>query len=458
MKAKYEPGERARRLIALSHELGGKVLSHPRQAHALRLVTQLISALRAATTADALYEFQQQLLRLIYGADEWRAHCSEIELLLRGGFDADPAWRSVDWQLERIVADRVARQLRSVADALAWRVFRYDRRLVFALSNGRRVSNIYGKEGFWCELTVIGETWASEGHFALLNDATSCVRIADVTTCSRLHAQKLPKAHECTPETHLLNEVKNIGGRCVTRHRGRQLERMQAVVDAINGDAPVREVDTGQLYYTFRSNQQLKTHLKKVEPILEQAYHMGFACDRIQRDWMVVAVRADISQAQLQTLQGRERDEMRRSNLIANQDRFQVPSLDTLGLAPTLAPFAIYPFRPEICAALTCDYLSIRPVLGINALFNALGSTGFHHITRPERIDISRPELPVVMGAIGKKAMSINGSALQQILFEFIDLKRLALAMKDYCLSYDQPVNGQRVGVLVFRNERGTWR
>jgi hypothetical protein len=97
-------------------------------------------------------------------------------------------------------------------------------------------------------------------------------------------------------------------------------------------------------------------------------------------------------------------------------------------------------------------------VLGINALLHALSSVGFQHITRPERIDLSRPQLPVVSGAIGTKAMSINGSALQQIMLEFIDLKRLALAMRDYCLSDDLPVDGQKVGVLIFRNERATWR
>jgi hypothetical protein len=458
MKAKYDSGERDRRLPTLQPDFVSKVLSHPRQWDALRVVTQLIAALRAAKRAESLYEFQQQLLRLIYEADEWRAQCSEIELLLRGGVDADPDWRSIDWRLERIVADRVARQFRSVADALAWKVFRYDRRLVFALSNGRRVSNTYGKAGFWCELTVLEKTWTGDGHFALLHDATNCLRIADLTTCTRLHSTAARSSHECSAESHLLNEVKNVNGRCVTRHRGRQLERMQAVINAINGDAPVKEADTGQLYYTFSSNQQLKTYLKAVETMVEHAYREGFSCNHIQTDWILVAVRADLTGPQLQELQEREREQLMRSNLVSSRDRFQVTSLDSVGLGPTLAPFSIYPFRPEICAALTCDYVSVRPVLGINALISALTSAGFQNVSRPELIDLNQPQLPVVSGAIGKKAMSINGAALQQIMLEFIDVRRLALAMKDYCLSDDLPVNGPRVGVLIFRNERATWR
>ncbi len=42
--------------------------------------------------------------------------------------------RRCQWEPEVDVCERVERQLRSVADALAWRVFAYDRRVIVALS------------------------------------------------------------------------------------------------------------------------------------------------------------------------------------------------------------------------------------------------------------------------------------------------------------------------------------
>jgi hypothetical protein len=83
----------------------------------------------------------------------------------------------VDWSTERRVWDRIQRQFRAVCDALAWRMFRFDRRYIIAMSRSADPGPM-GKEVLPYELGRVQELWEQDGVFGLLHDLTNCLRIA----------------------------------------------------------------------------------------------------------------------------------------------------------------------------------------------------------------------------------------------------------------------------------------
>jgi hypothetical protein len=435
-----------------------RVLGHPRHVESFEHVVQLVTRLHRVRTPSDFYTLHDELVHRIYEADEWRAQCANIELRIRGNSPCDPSWSAVDWELERIVADRIARQLRCVGDGLAWKAFGYSRQLVVALASNRGKPNLYDKAGFWCELTVLKQSWEDDGHFAVLHDATNCLTIADITVCSGLHAAWVDADnHKCNSERYVLNEVKNHKGRCVTLHRGEQLRRMQMAVDALVKDEPVVGRD-GEARRLFKSTLQFKTRLRQVERLLEEAFRSGYAVGQIQRHWVASArapAQAVLIGVDRAVLQAAEERAFSRAGFTGGRHRFMMSSADILGLAPDLAPFSIYPFRPEICAALICDYLVFVSALEITALTDALHRAGFKEGHEAAIIDLNQPDRAVAFGVVNGRAISVNGAALQQILLEFADLKRQAEAMKEYA---SRPDFLTAIGILTLKNERGTWR
>jgi hypothetical protein len=70
--------------------------------------------------------------------------------------------------------------LLDLGDALAWRSLRFDRAAITVLGMGNRVAWLPDGKG-WDAETASLDRLASEGTHALLNDATTCLRLGDIT-------------------------------------------------------------------------------------------------------------------------------------------------------------------------------------------------------------------------------------------------------------------------------------
>jgi hypothetical protein len=112
----------------------GRVFLHPIHQDAFRDAVQLIAGLRQCSNYRDYYHFQQELLGKVLEVQEHRGACRRMAIRLRRGkarpADAPGLQSREDpddpnsWELEADVCERVDRQLRSIGDALAWRVFR----------------------------------------------------------------------------------------------------------------------------------------------------------------------------------------------------------------------------------------------------------------------------------------------------------------------------------------------
>jgi hypothetical protein len=161
-------------------EIVDAALQDPRQQQTYVTIRALIRELRTLRNDADCYAFQRVLYSYLIDAEEAQAEASRNVKRLRNRKPV-PASQSGNWEIDLLVADRIVRQLRSVGDALAWRVFGFDRRLLLAYSRNDPTGPMYGKAGLESEIREIMHVWKEERCFALLHGVTSALRVADLT-------------------------------------------------------------------------------------------------------------------------------------------------------------------------------------------------------------------------------------------------------------------------------------
>ncbi len=167
------------------------MVMHPRHQAMQSVLVQLIQQLRACETVEAGADFQRDLLTRLLEVEKDRWEFKRAVTRMRNGKQPhrevpelqsgrDPA-DIATWRFEHDVCERLARQLRSVGDALAWRVFGFHRPFILALCRNQSPGPMYGKAGLPAELEHFERACKEDGAFALLHDLTNCLRIGDMT-------------------------------------------------------------------------------------------------------------------------------------------------------------------------------------------------------------------------------------------------------------------------------------
>lgn len=174
-------------LIGLDEASLLRVLNHPEQMRNVTVVNNLLDRLdRVGHNPGDLYNFQTALFRSSYRA-QWAV--ADISRALKRLADKkDPGWQGQhdpdvlefieplwtpacprdsrdprDWELEAVAAARIVRQLRDVGDGLAWRVHRYDRAVITALSNHPTSGLIVGKAAWTARSDGSSKTSGNQG-------------------------------------------------------------------------------------------------------------------------------------------------------------------------------------------------------------------------------------------------------------------------------------------------------
>jgi len=165
----------------LAYDSPDQVYNHPRHQAAQQRLADLIAQLRRCSDIADGHDFQQALLGEVLTAETDRRAFARAAQRVRAGKQPqqgvpdpqsgqDPSLPET-WQLEHDVCERVARQFRCVGDALAWRVYGFQRRHIIALCQNQSPGPIAGKLGLRAELDRVEQARA-DGKFALLHDLT----------------------------------------------------------------------------------------------------------------------------------------------------------------------------------------------------------------------------------------------------------------------------------------------
>jgi hypothetical protein len=426
-------------------------MSHPAQRASFDRIAGLIGDLRACEQPSDFYEFQRRLFAYLYQVEERRGQCSRMIKRLRRGrrapedappppFSGDPG-RAESWELEAYVYERVARQLRMVGDGLAWRCFGYDRRVILTLCRNASPGPMYGKEGLPYELEGIRELWKNDGHFALHHDVTNCLRIADLT--------------EFTEDGMWLREIKR------RPHTERaQMDRSQAAVDALmhDGELPGVRRDARLVQLTG----PYATNLAQLDELIQMAKDRGCAGTALPQGRALVASSLPASLRRWgadhaehgRVLADTRQQVIEQAGIATAMHHIRGVSGDTASRSPIMAPWSIYPFAPEECAALICDLLIFETIVAGESLVAGLEQAGLgaELLLRPMDIQVGG-----VMGVLRaywrERALTWHAHSLGLLLYELVEMDALAKGTKEALQLASPPTEP----VMVYADEARTW-
>jgi hypothetical protein len=428
------------------------VLRHPAQRTNAANVAQLIGWLRSCTDSSDFYEFQRHLFGYIYEIEERRAQCSWIikRFRQRRPLPADApeppptgdARQLESWEFEAYVYERLARQLRTVGDGLAWRCFGHDRRVILTLSRNDPAGPMYNKAGLPYELGSIQELWENDGHFALHHDLTNCLRIADLT--------------EFTNEGRaLFREIK-----AKPRKRKGQIARMQAAVDAIIYGAPLP--GGRPVARLIELKEPYVTNLDRLSDLIGGAKEYGCRSSELSqgRALLVSSLPAVISrwgedfEQGIRVLNAARQRAIERAGIATAIHHIKGYSGDTASRAPIMAPWSIYPLDPEDCAALTCDLLFFEVTVSAHALVESLESIGLHGEVLLQPADVRLAgDMGVVRARWKDRSLTWHAYGLNLLLYELVEPDTLARGMREVLTMDDPP--GEPV--MIYSNEACNW-
>ena len=440
-------------LRSLDRESLAKVMLHPAQREIAADIAELIGGLRKIEQPSHLFELQQYLFGLVYQVEVRRSQCKRIfELLKKRGHlptkdlpapppYGDPADPST-WELEVYVYARLARQLRTIGDGLAWCCFGYDRRIILTLCRNKWAGPIYPKNGVPYERRRIEELWKEHGHFALHHDLTNCLRIADLT--------------EFTADGGaVLREIKAPG----TKQKKAQKERAQAAVNALMhggqlpGDRDARLIQLNEPYIT---------NLEQLGDLIELAKEHGCRGMKLSQGRALVASSVTkvierwgqdftVADHVLATTRARA---VKRAGIDTALHHINGYSSDTASRSPIMAPWSIYPFNPIDCAAIVCDLLVFETIVSATALVESMARAGLTgEVLLPLGNGKLDGEMGVVRGHWRDRSITWHAYGLNLLLFELAEPDTLARGTREV-LVLDNPAAEP---VMVYANEPATW-
>jgi len=399
------------------------VLTHPAHQRTMHTLVGLIRDLRACRTPDDLYHFQRRLRDLVLEVEKHRSVISQQvkRLHRRQKLSADAPELGTDrdrnaeesWVFEADVHERIWRQLKSVADALAWRAFGYERATIVALSRAEAPGVMYGKAGLAKELETIDTAWRDNGDFVLHHDLTNVIRVGDLTVFD----------HDGYAWLH---EVKTND-----EHRIAAQDRLLAATSHVLAD------ETGALpsgHFPVRTTIDFRTDLTGLREVLDLAHaRSGVLGARISPGRAVVAV----SQFTAATHSTAEESGARFSTELAKARRrigaddpghtLTLSSVDRVGHDLVCPPWAIYPISAETAASLIVDGMLFIVCMNPDTIIDALAAAGvqarwLQRLDGSE--DAAQPLLQVSTRSGDRQvSTSLNFAAIKGLMLELIELR-----------------------------------
>ena len=439
-------------LSDLSAEELNFVIGHPAQVHARVVVADLIRALRSCETAEDYNDFQRELFQHVYQCEEHLGAVRRVvKRLRRGGkVPADapdvPTARDPNhgetWFNEDLTYQRIIRQLRSVGDALAWRVTNFDRRFVLVLSRNAPPGPMAPKDGLPYELGAVEELWNERKHFALLHDLTSCVRIGDLTEFTRDGQRRLV-------------EVK---ARAQTSPR--QTARMQAAIDAINDGAPLPGCDQRLVAVDI----DLATHLAQLGDALAIASKEGAVAMKVPGGRALVAAnlltmasseRFENNAHWLPYIERKRQTALHRAGIANASHHMTMQTVDSSARSPVAVPYGVYPIEPADCADLICDFATVEIIMAPDALFQRAVQLGLQpELLLPETHGNLDGDQSMFRLRRGDRAVVVHAAVAGQFLAELINIDTFLRAVAQL-LEIDSVPGAP---IVTFRNEQRVWR
>ncbi|MBB4910546.1 hypothetical protein [Actinophytocola algeriensis] len=442
-------------MLSLPPERASRIYLHPLHQETVGTLTALITSLRQCRSHADFFEFQQDLLERVLAVQGHRGECRRVAALLRQDKkvpadapelrSAEPATDPDSWALEADVCERVDRQLRSIADALAWRAFSHNRAVIVGLSRNQHPGPMVNKEGLAAERAFVIEQWHENHHFVLLHDLTSCLSIGDATLFKQIG----------TEYEAYLHEIKSDSGRKVSR----QQRRKRMAEEAIRSGGPLPGKLAGRL---IQLDIPYKTHLELLNAAFDLAHKRGVQGMKVPGGRSLLA--SDIvrgynlwsEQGFLHHTAQEHLQATKRAGILHRGHLVYMRSDDFVARSPTSPPWAIYPLPPAVCARLITDYALFLVTMASEPLLEALEDAGLSaEWILPRSQDVVEQDEVVVRIHGPARTLELRWSEVQRrLLLELADLPTWAASVAELS---DRTDIGPHPWPL-FRDEQKVWR
>jgi hypothetical protein len=133
-----------------------------------------------------------------------------------------------------------------------------------------------------------------------------------------------------------------------------------------------------------------------------------------------------------------------------------VKSGDKAARFPTLPPWAIYPLEPDTCARMICNLFIFHAHISASQIIDALHAEGLQAqwlVMAAGTRDLA-PGEPLLRVFSRQQTMTINGSVLNQLLIELIELPTWSRAIREVLTAPGAP----RTPEIVFAQEANIWK
>lgn len=381
-------------------EAADEILTHPIHKQYYDEVHSLLTQLRLSNSFEQLYALQKRLLSTIQHVEETQqerenqiANIKTLrkEAVARGKKAGSPN-KATLWELrqqetecsrEVEVYKQVRRELRSVGDGLLWKAVGYNRGYTQGVSDapGEGNKHLSEPEGLESELSIVDRYFQTGAGLAILHDLTNIGRIGDLTLVPP-DPQQQPQAIEVKRSSSQRNQRGN-------RQQTRRLEMRQFVQGL-----PVASED-GYVKLLRVIDAPFEHHLEKYGEVLFEAGKIGGAGALVEDYLGIVAFYSlhtrwdflnevedkntreqsyiEVVQNIHEPIQGMLYDQ----DSIIHRWESMEKEFTLLENRTSGAPFSIYPFHPQINAALMCGYMRFFVYLDLNALTRRFYNEGF---------------------------------------------------------------------------------
>gem|GEM_PF-4125586 len=407
-------------------EKAGHIVTHPLLAEVFPQLVEFIRRSRSARTLEDHCALQRDLAAAGWEARRFheqirdaksRLSAQQKDALARSDMDRV---REISRAIPELEFDLDANSrrwyaLRAVQDGIIWRLLGFDRHRIAILGHAKTPVN-WLSASFPSECAAAEEHW-QEGRLALFCDLATCINTGDLLVFYPGNEVRVTEVKESKRANDDTRQLRNARIKVEYLNSGYS--------DELTKDAPIMGPGL---------RPPIRTHLSILYDAIIRAGRSGGAISRAGDTFLLRAmdVRAVDPDRQAEAVVRLEAEERRvRSRLgpaWAGAPTYDFNSIDRIerdahaSIAST-APFAIFPFDEETCAALLLGWVSYRTLLNLRSLDVALMRKGWSVIERPAEFAAEKDGFRWV--SRGRSVLRLPTSIADELVVELLTLSAL---------------------------------
>lgn len=427
-----------------------QIREHPMWLQERATVENLVVGLRAIESPGALRDWHAAILEGVLRGERMTADLAQQSGALRESLrstnalqrrrDASQILQAMFYERDTVRA--LLSVLRTLGDAVVWRLLQYNRAALAVLGEGRAARHMATSQGLTEEIATLERLWHENEVVAVLADLTTCIRHGDLLC-----------ADSWLPRRWSLRECK--AGRGGGSRRARQQARLDRLESLLNTGRRPADDHEDELQIV-ECPVTVRTHHHELEQLLNTARDVGYAASWVDECVLVEAFDQREPRATLMFDAVRAHENALALRAVEETDIVQYSMSvrrirDRRDRFSTQAPLALLPYAAPITADLCLGGMDVLTTLDCRAVerrFAARGITA--HVA--QGIDAG---ILFMHCERGHHMLDVPAPTREQILIEGLSVEFL-VDVVDWMLEHP-PEQGRRRQKAPRFNEQRVW-